>query len=163
MAIQFTVEDGTGKTDATSYCTVAEFRQYWLNRGVVYAEDPAPEDDEEQATTEEDKVKAYLNLATEYIDNLNFLGEPSSDTQALQWPRIGITDVDSNEIPKALKNACCFLGGNSTRLNVVADGVKAESFGPVSKTYTGLAIQFPVAEKLLAKYMIAGNTLVRVN
>ena len=161
MAIEFITEDGTGKSDATAYVTVAEFRQYWLNRGVTYPSDVAP------ATTEDDKIKGYLNLATEYIDSLNFDGCKADYTNALMWPRYGMKDengvVLSTAIPKRLKDAVCFAGSVSTSLNQIKDGVSSESYGPVSKTYNGKNTEFPLIEKLLAPYLIAGNTLVRVN
>ena len=167
MAIQFVVEDGTGKTDATSYVTEAEFRQYWENRGVSYPVDPEPEGDEEQVTTESDKIKAYLNIATQFVDSSSWSGCEVSTTQALKWPRIGMVDskgvVLSTVIPQAVKDAVCYLGSVSNRLTEIHDNVSSQSFGPVSTTYNGVGVRFPVSEKLLEPYLISGNKLQRVN
>ena len=161
MAIQFVVEDGTGKTDATSYVTEAEFRQYWENLGKTYPVDVAP------ATTESDKIKAYLNIATQFVDSSSWSGCEVSTTQSLKWPRIGMVDskgvVLSTVIPQAVKDAVCYLGSVSNRLTEIHDNVSSQSFGPVSTTYNGVGVRFPVAEKLLEPYLISGNKLQRVN
>lgn len=161
MAIIFITEDGTGKSDATAYVTVAEFRQYWENRGVAYPVDVSP------ATVEADKIKGYINRATEYIDSLNFDGCKESVTNALMWPRYGMKDengvVLSTQIPKRLKDAVCYAGSVSTSLNQIKDGVSSESYGPVSKTYNGKNTEFTLIDKLLEPYLLAGNKLVRAN
>ena len=51
LSIQFTVEDGSKVTDANSYVTVTEFKQYWINRGVDYNNNPS-----------ENEIKTYCLL-----------------------------------------------------------------------------------------------------
>lgn len=166
MAIEFVVEDGTGKATATSYITVAEFRQYWENRGTSYPTDTAP------ATTEDDKIKGYLNSATEFIDvTFRFKGLKVSDDQALEFPRYGVMRrngrlIDSDIVPTDIKNACAYLAGmkSSMDLNVVENNVRSESYGPVSKAYAGgQSISFPYVSKLLRDYVVSGNAILRVN
>lgn len=150
MTIEFIVEDGSGKTDATSYASVTDYLQFWINRGV-------------SETESADVIKGKLNLATEYLNNLVYVGSKATDAQALQWPRSYVKDYDSDEIPKTLINACCYLASQSARLNAVSEGVSSESFGPVSKTYNGRGVQFPLVDQYLKELLVPGNTLVRVN
>jgi len=166
MAIEFTTEDGTGKTTATSYLTVAEFRQYWENRGTSYPEDTLP------ATTEDDKIKAYLNSATEFLDiTFRFKGIKVSDDQALEFPRHGVMKsngrvVDSDIVPTDIKNACAYLAGMKAEfdLNVVDNNIRSESYGPVSVAYAGgKSLSFPYVSKLLSDYVVSGNVIIRVN
>ena len=164
--IEFVVEDGTGKTNSTSYLTVAEFRQYWANRGTSYPTDTAP------ATTEDDKIKAYLNSATEFLDiTFRFKGLKVKDEQALEFPRYGVMRrngrlIDSDIVPTDIKNACAYLAGmkSEIELNVVENNIRSESYGPVSKAYSGgQSISFPYISKLLSDYVVSGNAIIRVN
>ena len=166
MSIQFVVEDGTGKSTATSYLTVAEFRQYWENRGESYPEDTPP------ATTEDDKIKGYLNSATEFLDiTFRFKGIKVKDDQALEFPRYGVMKrngrvVDSDIVPTDIKNACAYLARMKAEfdLNVVDNNIRSESYGPVSVTYAGgKSLSFPYVSKLLADYVVSGNAIIRVN
>ena len=137
MAIQFEVENGTGKSDATSYVSVAEFEQYWLNKGVDYTGASYPD------TT----IQAWLNIATEYIDeHYAFYGYATDyDTQALQWPRTGLRDnkgnlIDGDDIPTELKNAVFRMAREAISGTVDleakrAEGVQSKRIGPVSITY----------------------------
>lgn len=166
MAIEFTTEDGTGKTTATSYLTVAEFRQYWENRGESYPEDTPP------ATTEDDKIKGYINSATEFLDiTFRFKGIKVKEEQALEFPRYGVIRrngrlIDSDKIPTDIKNACAYLAGMKAEfdLNVVDNNIRSESYGPVSVAYAGgKSLSFPYVSKLLADYVVSGNAIIRVN
>ena len=166
MSIEFITEDGTGKTTATSYLTVAEFRQYWTNRGTVYPTDTPP------ATAEDDKIKAYLNSATEFIDiTFRFKGIKVDEDQALEFPRYGVMRrngrlIDSDIVPVDIKNACAYLAGmkSEIELNVVENNIRSESYGPVSKAYAGgSSISFPYISKLLSDYVVSGNAIIRVN
>jgi hypothetical protein len=114
MAIQFVVEDGTGKADATSYATVAQFKQYCDNNGIDYTNDA------------DTAIEVYLNQATKYIDmRYKFMGFPTKNTsgnlQSLQWPRtlvntLGETwrfaafrNILSTEVPREVLEATCYL------------------------------------------------------
>lgn len=94
----FTPEDGTGVTDANSYCNVAYADAYHSDRGnAAWA----------SATTQ--NKQAALVKATDYIDQTyRFLGEPANDGQALSWPREA-DGFDEDEIPTRLKQAVCIL------------------------------------------------------
>lgn len=162
MAIQFIVEDGTGKSTATAYISVAEFKQYWENRGTTFAESDST-------------IQGWINLSTEYIDaNYKFQSYKTYETQALAWPRANVIItrenkiIDSSEIPNDLKNATAYLAlqvKNFSTLFGIDEGVQAISYGPVSKTFsrTDNGKVFPLADKYLKDFLISGNIMVRVN
>lgn len=162
MAIEFVQEDGTGKSDATSYASLAQFRQYWLNRGVDYT------------STSDDSIKAYLNSATEYIDtSYVYKGSETNDDQALDWPRYYVekenkrTYYEDDEIPIEIINATCYLAAKVSdgELSPVASDLRSVSYGPVSKSYSGSSTtkKYPVVDKLLTYLIIQGSELMRVN
>jgi len=158
MAIEFIVETGAGLTNATSYVSVAEYKQYYENRGIDYT------------ATAEATIQAKLNIATEYIDNnYNFIGNISNDDQALSFPRVGLSKngnaIDSNVIPQDVKDAVCYIADKVKNGNIeqVDEGVKSESFGPVSKTYSETGQRkFPILNKYLKPYIMTGAPLVRL-
>lgn len=158
MAIEFIVETGAGLTNATSYVSVAEYKQYYENRGIDYT------------ATAEATIQAKLNIATEYIDNnYNFIGNISNDDQALSFPRVGLSKngyaIDSDVIPQDLKDAVCYIADKVKNGNIeqVDEGVKSESFGPVSKTYSETGQRkFPILNKYLKSYIMTGAPLVRL-
>jgi len=119
MPATFVVEDGTGKSDANSYVSIADADQYDLdhNADAVWG---APLSDAL-------KQKA-LRLATQYLDAVygdRWKGYSANTDQALDWPRADVLDEDeqfyleSDEIPQALKDACvecAILSANGTTL-----------------------------------------------
>ena len=160
MAIEFECETGTGSATATSYATIAQYQQYWLNRGTTI-------------TDSDTSIKGYLNLATEFLDNnYNYKGDVAFEVQALRWPRYNIYDKfgvlqQTDVIPTALINATCYLGAEAKKgkLNIVDQGIKSDSFGPVSKTYSRSSSYraYPYVDQLLKDYLVYGNKLQRVN
>ncbi len=85
-------EDGTGIENADTYATAAEVSAYAAKRGLAFT---AVEAEQERA----------LVLACDYLQTLNWKGTPTNPTQALAWPRKGITGIADDQIPAALKNA----------------------------------------------------------
>jgi len=95
------VEDGTGKSDAVSYVTVAYADAYHLARGNT-------------SWTGADEVKeAALIRATDYLDgkySTRWPGTRESTTQALDWPRVNAYDVDNyilSDVPEGVKKSIC--------------------------------------------------------
>lgn len=156
MAIEFVEENGTGLSTATSYCSVAEFVQYWENRGVDYSAETTA------------NVQAWLNRGTVYIDiNYSFFGERTSTTQALEFPRANLAgrnleDVASNIVPDDIKNATNELAREaklSSDLNV-NQNVKSKKVGVVSVTYSsGVAPAYPSVTNYLKFYTMPGNVM----
>ena len=72
----FVVEDGTGKSDANSYSTVADFRAYCADRAIDVTADT------------DEAIQGNLVDGTDYVDlSYTFIGEATTDTQNLQFPR----------------------------------------------------------------------------
>jgi hypothetical protein len=103
MDVTYSVEDGSGVTDATSYVTVDEFKQYWFDNAYVSG-----------SLTDTD-IKRLANKASSYIDNSyrnSFPGYRQYDTQSKEWPRSGAFYVDEYEIdedtvPAEIKASVC--------------------------------------------------------
>lgn len=113
MAITFTVETGTGSASANSFASVANGDDYHDKH--LYATDWT-------GASTANKQKALM-MATRLLDEtFDWNGQKASDTQALQWPRLGVTDrggwaIDGDEIPQDLIDATCELA----RLLIAAD------------------------------------------
>lgn len=149
MAVEFIVEDGTGLSTATSYVSVEDFKQYWVNRGVDYSAET------------DSAIHVKLNLATQYIDGLyNYQGYKWTDGQALEFPRDYIVDRNniewSGEIPGNLVKATCEAAGYafSKSLFVDFDNVSSKSIGSVRVTYKGAQEPVKIAAigKLIGDY-----------
>jgi hypothetical protein len=119
----FIVEDGTGKADAISLCSVADADSYHSQRG---------NSDWTQLTC--GAKKALLIKATDYIGEayrLRWQGSRVSETQALDWPRAYVSRADaysttefyypSDEVPKEVKNACALLALKANSAELAAD------------------------------------------
>lgn len=147
MAIEFVVEDGSGLTTSTAYVSVADFQQYWENKGTDYT------------ATADATIQAWLNDATQYADmTYRWGGNIYSTTQALAVPRTGWWDVYgrdvSESVPTYLVNGICELAGKrqGTDPDTSASiGVSSKSYGPVSVSLkgngTGISTRYPTAEK----------------
>jgi hypothetical protein len=97
------VEDGTGKSDAESYVSVADADAYHVARSQTG-----------WAGTNAAK-EALLRRATELLDaSYAWRGTIATEAQGLRFPREGILDRDkreiaANEVPTAIVRACCEL------------------------------------------------------
>lgn len=145
-----------GAANANSYVTVAE--------ADAFAAERLNSDAWTSATVLQ--KEAALITATRYIDALaapykklyptatppyyvirpHWTGKPATSTQALAWPRIGMKDLNGNDIPsdvipKALKDATCefaiqLLTTNSTADNPISvQGITSIKAGPVALTF----------------------------
>lgn len=107
------VEDGTGLADAESYISVADTIAYLTKFG---------EDTETTFVagnvTEQEQ---WLRQATRYLDTTYhqlWKGSRAHETQALDWPRIGVTDddgfiIESTVVPIDLIDANAVMGGRA--------------------------------------------------
>jgi len=91
MAVEFTVEDGTGVADANSYVEV-EFADDYLSIKANSGDWIAQDDDDKER---------YLMWATRLLDQRAVFPNtsPSSETQSLRWPRQYAYDRDGEAIP----------------------------------------------------------------
>lgn len=151
------VEDGTGKADAEAYVSVAALDAYAAANGLTL-------------TGTDAQKEAALRRATRFIDTgWRFFGQATSSTQALKWPRWGVTndegyDLLSDTLPSALTDACCELAAHALTAdfdrNADAANIKREKIGEIETEYAGAAgtaRSFPIVERLLAT--ISGRRL----
>lgn len=103
MAIAFIIEDGTGKSDSTSYLTVAELTQILEDAGLTIT-----------LTTDPEK-QAALNRMTLILDSFaQWTGKRLLTTQALEWPRSEAyyndgTAIATTVIPPEIKKALAYF------------------------------------------------------
>jgi len=152
MPITITVEDGTGVANANAYSTVADVRDYALNRGVVLSDD-------------DDKVSAQLINAFDYIETkeCEFQGNRVFENSA--FPREGVivngVTIAADAIPKLLIAASGQLvvaqsnGIDITPNFVAADYVTEEKVGPLTTkfadpTVVGMAPKLGAVDAALA-------------
>lgn len=166
------VEDGTGKTDAESYISVADADTYHSNHG-----NPATWSGASTGTKE-----TALREATDYVDRFYgavWVGTRKTTTQRLYWPRYDawVDDVllDSTILPRPLKEAVAELalrhiseGSAGLMPDISEPGVIASesvSVGPVSesKSYAGGKSQVKDFRKvrLLVGPLIGAGRLMR--
>ncbi len=138
------VEDGTGKTDADSYLSVADADTYHAAHSGSTDWSGASEADKEKG----------LRLATQYLDakyNGRWRGYKNDSTQALAWPRgWGVDDedyaIDDASVPWQLENATAELAlkvveGDTLLVDVskpAAISSKSIKAGPIAKSVTYL-------------------------
>ncbi len=133
MAIIFIVEDGTGLSDSTSYMSVADFKQFWENKGKDYT------------STTDAVIQVALNNAADWMSySFRYKGSITKDTQALDFPRAGICDRNgrdvSYEVPADIVKATAYLAQYEVIgkfLDVVqVTGVISKTMGPVATTFS---------------------------
>lgn len=162
------VEDGTGKSDAESYVSVAEFVLYHTNRGNSVAALPTAD------------IEVLLRKATDYLTAQyrgKWLGYRSHSTQALDFPRTGIVvdefiTIESNQIPVELKNAQCELAARANNGALMQDEtqkVKREKVDVIEVEYVESAsvqTRYAQIDNLLSVLLSTTNsiqaTVVRV-
>jgi len=101
------IEDGTASSySANSYITVAEANQFCANHGLSDWEN----------FDNSDKITAIIRACAFVDAEYHFKGAKYSYDSPMQWPRVGVYDEINlepedeeyyQEIPRALKNACC--------------------------------------------------------
>lgn len=150
----FVAEDGTGKTDSTSYVTVANADTYHADHGAPAAWTAAT-----TATKQ-----AALMAATVYMDyNFKWLGAICEDDQALGWPRDGVVDVEGREVlsdivPQKVQDACSYLALQhlSTALDSTyarGDDIRRQKVGSLEIEYSPYArpgTWMPYAKQIVA-------------
>lgn len=158
--IEFVVETGEGLSTSTSYVALADFRQYWENKGVDYSV---------AGGTPDATIQVWLNEATAYTDLVNcFGGDILDEDQSLAIPRSGWSDVYgrdiSESVPTYLVNGVCELAAKRKGVDTETStsvGVGSKRYGPVSVSYTGgtngTTISYPTAERWFGKLQKCGG------
>lgn len=157
------VEDGTGKTDSESYCSVEDADKYFADRGI--------EEWEDLDITQKEQA---LRKATDYIElrfGSRFTGCKNSETQSLSFPRYG-----KEEVPRNLIRACAEYALRASKAALVTDPEKTatglpvkskvEKLGPMEErteydTLRGVVFNaFPAADTLL-KSLLSPRQIIR--
>jgi len=159
------VEDGTIVSGAESYLSVADADTYHTARG------------NDGWTGDATAKEAALRNATDYLTQryrLNWYGHRFSLGQALDWPRSGINDVGTDEVPREVRHATAEMAlvALTTDLNAPLERggqVKRErkKVGPIeSETeYADGAsgrTRYPAVDGILAPFLMRRGRLVRV-
>jgi len=135
-------EDGTGKSDAESYISVADTTTYFSVRGnTTWA-----------AIATDALREAYLRNATEYMIQVyreRWEGVRYTEDQALDWPRQGVVrdswQVDIDEIPVEVQRACAELALKASTGELAPDltqGVVREKVDVIEVEYDKSSPQY---------------------
>jgi hypothetical protein len=134
MAIDPTI----GGANANSYVTLAYANSFFENMLLPNAWDSAVPDDQERA----------LMTATQWLEEYDYVGRVATLTQALKWPRYGISDelilglYDETEMPMPLLNATCELAFYLLSLGAAGGAAAiATGVGPVSSLKIGNSVE----------------------
>lgn len=173
MPVAFTVEDGTGKSDANAYISLADADTYVEEHTSTTTWSGADDADQQKA----------IRLATQYLDltyGQRWRGTRYTDTQALDWPRTSFEDRDGNataydEVPSAVEAATVelairVLAGDDLFPVDPTPGLKAKSFHNATtgqaETYVGSGINskrkgYPIIDWLMAGLIHQGGIVER--
>ena len=158
MALE--VEDGTGKSTAESYISVADASSYHAARGnTAWA-----------ALATDALREAALRKATDFMRQVyrsRWQGYKVNEDQALDWPRYYVEvegyAIDSDIVPTEIKNACAELALRASAADLNPDltqGVAREKVGQIEVEYDKASPQFTryrAIDALLSPYLKAGG------
>lgn len=131
-----TVEDGTGKSDADSYCSIAAADVHHAARGMT-----------NWATLLSDEKEQALRRATDYMTEVYgplWSGIRVTLAQALDWPRTGAERKEafsvwlSTEVPPPVVKACAELALRAAAGPLLGDlgrEVIEQTVGPITTKY----------------------------
>lgn len=152
-------EDGSGKSDAESFITLADATSYHAARGNAAWAALASDALREQA----------LRRATDYLEQvygLKWKGERTTHTQALSWPRYDVCangfDVDSDVVPVAVQRACAEMALKAAGGELAPDvgrQAKREKVDIIEVEYESGAlpyVRYRAVDNLLAPYLECG-------
>lgn len=158
-------EDGSEVTGANTYVEIADCDTYHTTMG-------------NSTWTGDDATKeAAIHRAMRWLENLEpqWMGARVTSTQALAWPRTGVTDsagiiIETNEIPKHLTDALCeaalreLVEANSMNPDSSGGTVKRKKVkaGPVESETEYVGGDAPGTEhhviyKMVRRYMAGGG------
>ncbi len=114
MSVNFIVEDGSAKSDATSYISVADADQYFTDR-----------DNQNWDLLSESEKQIALIKGSHFIDfYYKFPGTRQTRDQALNWPRDAAYDRDAYElvdVPAAVQHAAAEAAVRASDDDLLAD------------------------------------------
>jgi hypothetical protein len=144
MAVTWSVEDGTGKADASTYMDLPEFKAILENLGY-----PLP-------AISDDALKILIVSATQYLDRRwRFYGSTKTTTQNLQWPRTKNFDeqgrvIAAGTIPTQLKKSVAMFTYQVTQDSSLLDPYTASSQGSLSSwSQNGTSVSYKKDDQVL--------------
>lgn len=164
------VEDGTAKSDAESYATVAQADSYWLLR-----ENTGTWGDQDL-----DVKEAALRKATDFITQQYrsaWKGKRYTATQSLCWPRYDVWDYDvyvptliaSTVVPSEVRNACIELAYRAVTEDLTPDVERQpiqETIGSLQVTYDRSASpykSFREVDAMLSRWTTGSSVMMRID
>lgn len=149
------VEDGTAKSNANTYASVATADTYADDRGIT-----------SWATLTTTEKEVALIKGTDYLEatyRLAWRGFRKTGTQALSWPRTDVEadgfTVESGTIPSAVVYACIEAAVRAASETMVADQtqrVVREKVDVLEVEYAEFSDsqkRFPFIERLISPYL----------
>jgi hypothetical protein len=143
----------SGASNANSYCTVAEATTY--HESHLYSTDWT-------SASTDTKTIALIHATREIEARFEWVSFPTSQDQALQWPRSsilkrgGIDYYDNDVVPPEIKNAVSeyarqlIAGNRSADYDVETKGLRSLIAGPISLEFKDSATARPVPDAVLA-------------
>ncbi len=125
------VEDGAGRADADSYCSLADANEYLAARGRNAT----------WATLTTGQKEGRLIMATAYLDaHCRWAGELMRSEQALGWPRADAMDkhgrvLSSAAVPAAVRNAAIEIAQAGEITTERTRAAISKTVGPISVEY----------------------------
>lgn len=151
--MDFVVEDGTGKPDATSYVDLSYANSYL---GIF------PDTSKWAALSDEQKQNALMR-ASDLLDHyFIWEGQKTHGEQGLGWPRIGADDCDgtiigTDVIPDDLKRATCEYAGVVSQSNTISNPVSALGITDIKVDVIELSF-----DKNVVKYTVPNEIINRL-
>jgi hypothetical protein len=144
------VEDGSGLSNAESYCSVAFADNYFSNLGIT-------------AWASVTNKEAALRAATEYMLQTyrsSWKGRRTVYTQSLDWPRVGVVIdrfiyVKSNIVPVEIQKACAELALKSTIQTLLPD----QSQQTIREKVGQLEVEYQPGSNATPKYFAINSIL----
>lgn len=159
------VEDGTGRADAESLCSVAYADSYHDARGnTLWA-----------TLSTIDKERA-LRRGTDYIERtygMRFCGYRVKSTQALSWPRYEARRKDgarceywpSDAVPNPMAQTCAemaFKAGQGELDQDIDRIIKSETVGPLKTEYLDSdgVVRYRQTDKMMAQFIEGSSSSI---
>lgn len=158
-----TLDATIGGESSNSYCDIDFADAFFGNR---------LNSDAWTDSTADDKKRALIQ-ATDELDRYDWVGEPVTSTQALEWPRSNVYDKNGvliEDIPSFLKKATCELAYDiiAKPLTDGLEGIEGFDIGPLKLEFSEAAAQSSNSElsdsilRLIGKYMVSSVNSVKI-
>lgn len=158
-------EDGSGRADAESFCSVAYADAYHAGRGNT-----------DWATLSTEEKEQALRRGTDYLEQayaLRLNGYRQFTTQALAWPRYEVKRQGGvcgeywpvNTVPDPIAKACAEMAFRAAKCELAPDigqVIKSESFPGLKTEYmdSNGVIRYRQIDQIMAQFLSgSGNSI----